>query len=636
MRQIFLIIVIFLFSLKPSEAEVKLPAMVGDGMVLQREQQVKIWGTADPNESIKVTFLKKDYYTIANLKGMWEIELPPMKAGGPYTMKINELEIKDILLGDVWLCSGQSNMELQVYRVMDLYADEVQSYTNKFIRHIKLNLAYNFHGPQRDVKTSVWKELTPENALNFSAVAYFFAKDLYEKYKVPIGLLNSSVGGSPAQAWISAEGLKEFPEYISEMEMCKSDKYVNDVRTTDNEARNRWHAVMNMFDPGLKGEWIRPDLNDSDWKTVDLFDRSWAWDVTSPINGTFWFRKTVNISAEQSGKPALLRMGYIIDADSVFVNGVFVGTTAYQYPPRKYRVPANLLKEGENVITVRLISYSGKAGFIHDKPYKIVFDNGEIDLKGKWKFKEGVQMPTSQGETFFNYKATGLYNSMIAPIANYVIKGVIWYQGEANAWKYNQYFGLMSSLIDNWRNLWEKPQLPFLMVQLASYMEPSQYPTDSHWANLRYAQFELSQKVSNTGLAVAIDLGEWNDIHPLNKKDVSKRLALQAQKVAYGDKKVVSDGPIYESMKIDGNRIILSFREGTNKLEKSDNLNGFAIAGKDGRYLWAKAKTEGNTVVVWNDEIPNPANVRYAWENFPESVNLKNTDGLPASPFRTY
>ena len=632
-----LILFLILACVFLSEAKVTLPVLVSDGMVLQRDRDITIWGTADAGEAVKIRFLEKNYTTVADTGGNWSVILPPAKAGGPYVMTVNELEITGVLIGDVWLCSGQSNMELPIGRVMDLYRKEVESYINPMIRHIKVPLAYNFHDPQQDINPASWQELTPENALSFSAVAYFFAKELFETTKTPVGLINATVGGSPAEAWISQEGLTDFPHYLNCRDICRSDEYVSDVKRVDRERRNLWNAILYRQDAGLNGEqeWFSPGYDDSGWVEVDLFDKSWGSDGLNSVNGSHWLRKEFSLPAHLQAKPAVLRLGCIVDADSVFVNGLFVGTTAYQYPPRIYTIPANLLKEGRNTITVRLVSYSGYPGFVEDKPYKLVFDGEEVSLEGTWKYRQGTRMPALPGETFFHYKPTGLFNAMIAPLQHWGIKGVLWYQGESNTGRYNEYYGLMKALIGDWRNLWKQPELPFLIVQLAGFMQDPPHPAESHWAELRNVQLRLSQTVPNTGLGVTIDIGEWNDIHPLNKKEVAHRLFLAARKIVYLED-IVSSGPVYKEMRIEGDKIILTFTEtGSGLIGKDGPLKHFAIAGSDRKFVWAEATIKGNEVVVCNREVPHPVAVRYGWSNNPEEANLRNKEGLLASPFRT-
>lgn len=362
---------------------------------------------------------------------------------------------------------------------------------------------------------------------------------------------------------------------------------------------------------------------------------NWASDGVNWINGSHWFRKEIEVPTHLAGQKAELRLGCIVDSDSVFVNGTFVGTTSYQYPPRIYPIPEGLLKEGKNNITIRLFCAGGRAHFVEDKPYKVIFANEEISLLGTWKHRVGCRMFALPGGVGFSNKATVLYNSLIAPLKNMTFKGVLWYQGETNTGRYNEYYGIISALIKNWRDLFDTPELPFIIAQLPNFMQQRNYPSDGGWAQLRNVQKQLSQDIPNVGLTVNIDLGEWNDIHPLNKKDVGYRIFLQAQKLVYGKKGIVADGPIYESAEVKGNQIILSFKEGTNNLMPVDELKGFTIAGKDGRYQWAKARIEGNKVIVWSDAITHPVSVRYAWADNPGDVNLRNTAGLPASPFET-
>lgn len=628
---------LFLCFASLCEAKVKLPALVSDGMVLQREQNIVIWGTADNGESIEVEFLKERYNTTANENGDWKIVIPPVKAGGPYVMTINDIHIKDILIGDVWLCSGQSNMELPINRVLDLYREEIKEYTNTNIRYVKTPINHNYHTPQKDVKEVNWKSLTPENALSYSATCYFFAKDLYEKITVPIGIINSSVGGSPIESWISEKSLKPFPHYLHDRDMHRIDSYIEHTQNLDIERRTIWNSILCKNDCGLLEDikWYSPEYDDSSWSITDLNNKSWGQDKSGFVNGSIWFRKDIDLSADLAGKEAILRLGCIVDADSVFVNGVFVGSVAYQYPPRIYSIPSGLLKEGKNNITVRLISYSGFPQFVDEKPYKLVFEDNEINLEKEWKYKTGVRMPALQSVGTYQQRPTGFFNGMIAPLQNLAFKGILWYQGESNTGQPFEYYDLLSALIQDWRSFLGDRDIPFIVVQLPNFMKVTTNPSESNWAQLRESQKSVVQDTPNTGLAVAIDIGEWNDIHPLNKKDIGRRLSLQAQRIAYDDKTIIADGPVYESMQIEGDKIILSFQKGTDDLFPADEVKGFAIAGKDGNYQWAEARVEKNKVIVWNEAIKNPVKVRYAWGDNPEGANLKNKSGLPASPFQT-
>lgn len=518
---------VFLCLTTLCEAKVKLPSLISDGMVLQREQVVQVWGFADPGENILLNFRKKKYTTEADANGNWRIALPAMKAGGPYTMTINDIEVKDILIGDVYLCAGQSNIELPMSRVTDLYLEEVSTYSNPMIRYLRVPITYNHFTPQAETLPTSWKELTPANAMSFSAVAYFFAKEMYAKDNVAIGLINTGVGGSPVEAWISEEGLKPFPAYLNEREVYRSEEYVAEIRKVDQMKNRHWNSVLYAGDPGINEtpKWFDAAYNDAEWATVDLFDTSWNNNGKNTINGSHWFRKEVNIPADKAGKAAVLRMGCIVDADSIFVNGVFVGTTAYEYPPRIYTLPEGLLKAGKNTITVRVIGYGNRAHFVPEKPYKIVFDDSEVSLEGNWKYKLGAPMPAMRGGVGFQNLPVGLYNSMIVPIAQYAVKGTIWYQGESNVTRYNEYYDMLTTMIAVWRETFGLPELPFAIIELAQFGHPSNTHMQKEWDTFRAVQKKVAEDTPNAVLVPAKDLGEWNDIHPLNKKDVGIRTA---------------------------------------------------------------------------------------------------------------
>jgi len=622
-------------------SQVCLPKVISDGMVLQRDAEIKIWGWAAEGEKISIHFIDSTYNTTANDKGDWNIRLPKLKAGGPYEMNINasnSISISDIMIGDVWICSGQSNMELNMQRVSPLYGAEITNSENAYIRYFEVPDKYNFNSPQKDLPSGKWKKANPEDVLSFSAVSYFFGKELYDRYKVPVGLINSALGGSPAESWMSEEGLKEFPEHYNEAQRFKDSTLIQQIQNEDRTRINTWYSQLRQIDEGYKNPekpWYSPEYNSSDWSTMKI-PGYWANESLGFVNGVVWFRKEINIPVSMVGKPVQLNLGRIIDADSAFVNGIFVGTTSYQYPPRRYHIPPEVLKEGKNIIVVRVINSWGKGGFAEDKPYELVVDNDTIGLKGEWQYKLGAKMEPLRGETFIRWKPLGLYNAMIAPLLDYKIKGVVWYQGESNAGRPVEYRNLFPALIKDWRKNWKQGDFPFLFVQLPNFMEAKPEPSESNWALLREAQLK-TLSLPNTAIVVAIDIGEWNDIHPLNKKDVGKRLALAAQKVAYGDDEVVYSGPLYKSMTVEGNKTILTFTSiGSGLMAKGgEQLKNFAICGTDKKFVWANAKIKNNKVIVWSDKVENPMAVRYAWADNPEGANLYNKEGLPASPFRT-
>jgi len=624
----------------PSYAQVRLPRLVRDSMILQRDSRINIWGWAAAREKVNIKFNGKNYKTITGADGKWLIQLPPTKAGGPYTMDIiasNKILLKEILVGDVWICSGQSNMVHQM-NIHDItYANDIAQANYPLIRHFWIPALTSLTGPKDDLPTGYWRSAVGEDVRPFSAVAYFFARKIYAKYHVPIGLLNASVGGTPIEAWTSEEGLKEFPALQSTIRKNKDTAYVKELnrRATANS------KPMQMQDKGLTEptKWYDMTYVPKDWHTINI-PGYWEDQGIKDLNGVVWYRKEINIPVSMTGKAARVFLGRIVDADVLYINGKQVGNTTYQYPQRRYNVLADLLKAGKNIFVIRVTNNSGKGGFVPDKPYCLFTGSDTIDLKGHWQYKIGeVYEPGSGvggGGVNAQNQPTALYNAMIAPLTNYTIKGFLWYQGEANTSRAAEYAKLQPAQIIDWRNKWEQGDLPFLFVQLPGFMEMNYLPSESQWAALRESQLK-SLSVPNSGMAVAIDLGEWNDIHPDNKKDVGERLALIAEKLAYSENNIVYSGPIYQSSVIDGNKIVISFTNTGSGLITNDGeeLSEFAIAGADKKFVWAKAKIEGDKIVVSSDMIIDPMYVRYAWADNPVNPNLYNKDGLPASPFRT-
>lgn len=602
---------------QPVMAKVRLPKLVSDKMVLQRDTDLKIWGWADAGEKVTVRLMGNHYETEADKDGNWMVTLPPQKAGGPYLLEVNEISIRDVLIGDVWLCSGQSNQETPIHRLTEMFP-EINVSNNHMIRHYKV--------PTQDVKETLAEEITGNAAwhsgvasevMNWTALAYFYAQEAYAQTQVPQGMLVSSLGGSAIESWVSQEHLKEFPRLVLDKEAL--------------EGMNQ--ASM---DKG-EGKWNLLDWNDSDWGTMQM-PGTWHENGVN-VRGTVWMRKDFEVPESMVGRHARLAMGTLVHNDAVFVNGVYVGSTGYEYPPRRYQIPAGVLRKGKNTIAVRLNAPAGNGEFVKDKPYKIVGDAAEIDLTGTWKYKVGMDMSEAvpYAERLKNRKTvgSGLYNGMIYPIRNYQVRGTIWYQGESNAGRPQEYASLMSALIANWRELWNMPEMPFLLVQLPNFMEKHDKPTDSGWARIREAQLNTFKTIPHTALAVTYDVGEWNDIHPLNKKDVAKRLFLGARKVVFGEK-VTHSGPIYKDMKIEGDKIVITFTEtGRGLMAKEGTLKHFAIAGEDRQFVWADAVIRGNKVIVSSKEVKQPVAVRYAWSDNPDEANLCNKEGLLASPFRT-
>lgn len=641
MKKKFWLLILLSAVLISAKAEVTLPKLISNGMILQRGQKVKLWGWASPGEEIRIEFNGQTLKTIGGENQKWEAALAPMKAGGPYQMTIsgkNTIVLKDILLGDVWLCSGQSNMEFLLSKSKELYKTEVANSTNNQIREFSVKSTSSY-AIRKDVLDGSWKNANPQNVLGFSAVGYFFALDLYQKYKVPIGIIHSSFAGSPAEAWMSDEALQNYPHYLKKAAPYKEEAYAKSVLAKDKKTNDDWFAEMNKNDKGLKDRnpiWSKSDVDISDWKTLKV---PGVWeDQGLEVDGVVWLRKQVNVAADMLSKPVFLELGLIDDIDSTYVNGQFIGTKNNRYLARRYEIPQGLLKVGENTIVVRVVDKEGKGGIIAGKQYRLTNDDKEIDLTGDWRYKVGHTMPAMPVNTFLrlDYLPGIQYYSKLQPIAHYTIKGAAWYQGEANTGKPEEYKTLLPAMIKDWRTLWGQGDFPFLIVQLANYMAPSTDPQDGGWPRLREAQQWVANTVPNVGLALAIDIGETNDIHPLNKKEVGHRLALSAIKVAYQDKNAEEPVTQFDKMSIDGNKLIVSFKNLNKGLQaKNGALKQFAVAGADQKFYWAKAIIKNGKVEVWSDKVAQPVAVRYAWANNPEGSNLYNLNGLPVAPFRS-
>ena len=600
-----------------SGVPLRLPRLIRDGMVLQRNASVRIWGWASPGRTVSVRFLGGKFRAAADASGKWEVLLPEMQAGGPYEMEFEaerKIVVKNILVGEVWLCSGQSNMELPMRRVKDYYPDEIANSENPMIRLFYVGKEHDFQKERADLPSGFWVSPNPLSVLDFSAVAYFFADELYKEYRVPVGIISASVGGSPVEAWLSRDSLALFPHYREIAEQLEDERYVAAVQERDSRNTEKWYWRLNKADLGLNGAlpWYDPDLNDSDWGRMPV-PGSWEDEGLKKFNGALWFRREIDLPETDENTPARLNLGAIVDADQAYINGIKVGETAYRYPPRHYDVPAGLLKLGRNVIAVRVISSLGKGGFVKGKAYTLETGSRTLDLSGPWKFRIGARSCPLPEQVFFDYLPGGLYRAMIAPLLDYTIKGAAWYQGESSTAHPAEYEAMFKELIRGWRRKWKLGDFPFLFVQLANYGEIARNPAES-------------------------DFGEWNDLHPHNKKEVGRRLALAAKNIAYGDRSVVPMGPTADSVFRENGRLILSFRyAGSGLTGKSGNrLSGFELCGKDRRFRTAEARIEGDRVAVWRADLSEPEGVRYAWADSPAELCLYNREGLPASPFQKF
>ena len=647
MKRILLLLILVL-SGSLVRAEIRLPAFVSENMVLQRDAVINIWGWADPGERVTVLFRDMKMTAKTGRDGKWSLAMTPQPAGGPYEMTIrgrkNTIAIKNILIGDIWLASGQSNMEMELRNINNGPEEAEDSYYPQ-IRLFTVNRNTAFM-PLDDVESDGWKECSPESVATFSALAYLFGRELNKKYHVPIGLIHTSWGGTAAESWVSAENLKEFPEFRDFIEQTKTIE--PDAFKAYKHEREEWLKEYGSNDRAYQDKgmaWKDPGADDSKWLSMKL---PGFWSQALELKGYYgivWFRKTVEIPEDTEGKPLAFCMPGVIASDSTFFNGQFIGSGSDFMSQRMYNVPGEIVKAGTNQIAIR-IQGANVFGGMNEKAdeFYIKTVNSKIPLAGEWKYKPGPDLsslPVIKGlETYNEFMPEApcvLYNAMIAPLIPFSIKGVIWYQGETNASSYqraDQYYRLFPALINNWRSRWGY-DFPFLFVQLAGYQPDEEQPADYKWARLREAQGS-ALSLPNTGMAVAIDIGNQNDIHPKNKQDVAHRLCLAAAKVAYGED-IVYSGPAFSLFVPEGNRLRIKLDNTGSGLmirDKYGYLRGFAIAGADRMFKWARAVTDGDDVIVWSDAVDKPVAARYDWGNTPDG-NLYNREGLPAVPFRT-
>ena len=613
-------------------AQLQVANVFGDNMVLQREKAVKVWGQASPKEAISVQFNGQSVSAKADKAGKWMVELNPMTHGGPFEMTVTgkkeELHLKNILIGDVWIGSGQSNMEWPLFNTKT-GKESIANSTNKNIRLFTVEKAMAAN-PNADVTTNGWFVSNPESTPNFSAVAYHFGKQINQDLDIPIGLIHSSWGGTDIETWMSWEALSSVDGFgnLNKEELVYRQENSGKMRAA-------FQAAI-AEEPGMKQNWFKLSAKEYEsWETIDM-PKIWESTKIGNEDGIIWFAKSFELTKEQV-KDATLSLGPIDDIDDTYINGQLVGHMEDWSVARKYSVSKTVLKEGVNWLVIRVTDNTGGGG-IYGKPSDLNLNTGgaTIDLSGKWYYKTAVLSSAfgnpSSGPNDF---PTCLYNAMIAPITDLSIKGVIWYQGENNTRNPKQYQELFPGMIMDWREQFNQ-EFPFIWVQLANFMAPAAQPKESSWAELREAQ-SMTLALPKTGQAVIIDIGEANDIHPRNKKDVGYRLAMAAEKVAYG-KDIVYSGPTFTGMELDGNKAVLSFSNigsGLKVKDKYGYVKGFAIAGADGKFVWAKAQLKDNKVVVWSSQVNEPKAVRYAWGDNPDDANLYNKEGLPASPFRT-
>ena len=502
-------------------AEVSLHELFSDHAVLQRGREITLEGHSEPNAKIGARWRGQSYNAVADAEGRFILNFPSGEAGGPFTLKVGSQKIKDVLVGDVYLCSGQSNVELPVRRCLDAVSEDIKGYSNEFIRYYAVPMAYSFGQRPDDISGGQWTVLESEQGiLDWSALCYFTARSLYEKTGIPVGVIRSAVGGSPIEAWM---GENILPDYaLKQLEPLKSADYVDSLKTAASRVYSDWPARYNEL-PAV----------DTVWNDVDVFSEDWAVDSDgeSYIGGHL-LRKSLNLSKEEAAGDAVLHLGAIVDADSVFVNGTFVGNTSYRYPPRHYKVPSGTLHEGENLIEVHLYVYGheGLARFVKDKKYSLETSVDDISLMDGWQHSYAKEMPARNSEIFLQYQPSGLFNAMIAPLASYKTDGVVWYQGESNTGNADLYGELLEKMITDWRSVMGEENLPFYVVELAAYEHSDLPGSDTGWNRVQRAQKATAEKMTNVHFVENADLGEWNDIHPQDKKTLGDRISNEIMK----------------------------------------------------------------------------------------------------------
>jgi len=629
---------VLLFSIQvQAYAQVTLAKVFGDNMVLQRGIKIPIWGKSTPGANINATLGEIRVKATANRQGEWKVFFPAFKAGGPYKLSISEsgrpgsgIELQGILIGDVWLASGQSNMEWSVKQAQDA-VNEIAKADFPKIRLFQVAHVKKLR-PQEDVADGKWKICSPENVAQFSAVGYYFAKKIHLDQGVPIGVIQSTWGGTPIEAWTSREKLLSSPT-------TKAKTMANDTLTEQHfvkdsldQARS-WDILYHPYQNADK-KIPQPGYNDAGWPVIEMPKLIKDFGI-GPYEGLIWMRKKITLPETFSKANLTLYIGRPDVNYSLYFNGTEICKTVWNTNPgQHYAIPIKILKKGENTITLRLAMLWGIGG-LNPPADEMYITNGKarISLAGTWKYQKDLE-PAMAKNRNYQYYPSLLFNSMINPLIPYGIKGFLWYQGEANDTAAYNYRKLFPMLIKDWRERWKQGNLPFLYVQLPNFKQIQPLPSESEWAELREAQ-ALTLSLPNTAMACTIDIGEADNIHPGNKQEVARRLALAANKLVYKQDNIAS-GPLLKSFSKEGGRMRIRFTNAGNGLISKDAkaLTGFAVAGEDRRFHWAEARIEGNEVVVYSEKVPHPVAVRYAWADHP-LCNLVNSEGLQANPFRT-
>ena len=659
MKQKLILMMMALLCVMTVAAKVRLPQLFQDGMVLQRGVAIPIWGWADKGEQVSICLADSKGKVLSTAsatcdeEGYWRVSLPynkKMKAGSGYELRIQneELSIKDVSLGDVWLLSGQSNIDVTIERVYPWYVKEIDAFDNPQVRLFRVQNETSTTGTKDDIRpTSInWKPLNKQNAWLFSAVGSFFGLRMQQQTGVPQGIIVNSWGGTPIEAWICADTLrKDFPQLVEKTRLYDNPEFVRTQQRANMMMNQQWSKMLDEKDPGKKDDFTAIDYNDSNWEEVNQYSMEWAKNNGRGIIGSIWLRQHITIDKAHAGQPARLLLGTLFDSDVTYVNGRQVGTTGYQYPPRRYDIPEGLLREGDNVITVRFINKYGTVHFIQEKPYALCFGDDRfsinpmpadlIPLSETWKHHAGAEMPSCpSSDVSLQNMPTTLYNAVLHPLAPMALAGVVWYQGESNTGAdARNYAPMLRMLMNNWRERFEQPQLPFVIVQLANYMACVPQPQNTGWSQVREAQRTVADADPYAESVVNIDLGETVDIHPLRKKDVAERIGLCFDRLVFGKK--VNLFPRITTHEVTNDKVILTLDQPL----RDGILKYFELAGSDGRFINAEATATGNTITVSvPEDLANgkPVTLRYAWKDNPLGVDAYSLEGLPLSPFERH
>lgn len=623
-----------------AEAAVTLSPQFANDMVLQRDKPTLLQGYSDKPETLDIYMDGIKLQSTEIEKGVWNLTLPAQAAGGPHKLGIRTssqwIELNNILFGDIWLASGQSNMEYTLGTAGSDYEAEVLSADFPEIRQFRVERNAAYQDPLDTIAKGHWTTAQGNELKAFSAVGYFFAKHVQAHTGIPIGIINNAFAGARIQAWMSESALAAYPKETSLLKRNKEPSNIEHLRQVDETRYQQWQDELAFEDLGLRHKWFTEHLNDSHWPqlTVPGF---WTSQGQEPFSGSMWFRRTFWVSAEQANEPTRLELGRIVDQDEVYINGEKVGGTLYQYPQRLYSLNPGVLKPGLNQITVRVVSHhlAGHAGFVPSKPYQLKFKDSLISLSGLWRYQVGHRMnkPMPSPEFKINEQPSVLYNAMLAPLANMQFKGVIWYQGESNAEEPAVYRSLFPTMITQWRTLLSQPTLPFIYVQLANYLEAQQDPSNAGWADIRAAQTS-GLVLNNTAMISAIDLGEWNDIHPKNKAAVGQRLAFAALNKVYNKPSFAYQGPILTcAQTVSDNKIEVHSKFYPLAITGPDNkVQGFAISENGSHYRWVEGELTPTSIILNVKDAHKIATVSYGWQSNPTRANLSNDKRLPAYP----